>query len=972
MIIGTWNVQSLRGKEVELVEEVKKYKIDILGITETKKKGQGVEDLGSHKLIYSGVIGERARAGVALLVRNEVFEKLDFNVISERLLESNLEFEHKHIKIIVAYGPNEDASKEDKETFYNDLQQVVDNKRPNQEIMILGDLNARVGNKPEHCYGVIGKEGEAKTSVNGEMLTDFCVRNSLKISNTFFKHKDIHKWTRVKEERNEKSIIDYVIVSNSLFYNTEDVRVKRGAEIGSDHYLLIAKMNLSLKRNPLSRKQNTQTKLRVEKLKDIDTKTAYQNKLRSKLENEELLQSEDIEALWTRYKETLKQTANEICGRKKIGGPRKRTAWWNGGVKSKIKQKKLAWKKYLSTKSPEDKELYILKRNEAKEEVKRSKQNQWEKFGERLENNFIENQKLFWGAVKSCRRTKPSLVKHIKDKTGKIVKEETKILETWKDYFENLHRDDRHDDNSQSADTNEASNIIDNSTAEHEIGTNITMEELNKAKRKLKLGKAPGADDIYPEMVLNQGKEADKLLLTICQLAYKTNRVPKDWKRSTIVPIHKNGSTTQCENYRGISLLSVPGKVYARILEDRLRTKVESQLLDNQSGFRPGRSCQDHIFTLRQIAEKTHRFNKETHICFVDLQKAFDSVKREELWQALEDHDVDNKLIESIRAFYDGAESEVQILGKRSSTFKINVGVRQGCILSPLLFITLMNSISKQCKQMKPLNVGMLNLAPINISLLSFADDLVVFGRTQQELERNMNILNRELKKRGMTINSKKTKTMVLSRETKQHSIRLGKDTLEQVEVYKYLGVMIKSNGSQKEEINHRIGKANKVYSQLGNAFVNKRELTAKTKMSIFNSIYCPTLMYGSESWTLDSSDKSRLQAAEMKYLRRTVGKTKRDMIRNTRIREQVKAESLEHKIERNQLRWFGHVNRMTNDRIAKRVFECKQQDKLPRGRPRKMWEERIKELVTRREVTFKDAKRMCMDRDKWRRFLKS
>ena len=75
-------------------------------------------------------------------------------------------------------------------------------------------------------------------------------------------------------------------MSNSLFYNTEDVRVKRGAEIGSDHYLLIAKMNLSLKRNPLSRKQNIQTKLRDEKFKDIDTKTAYQKKLRSKLENE--------------------------------------------------------------------------------------------------------------------------------------------------------------------------------------------------------------------------------------------------------------------------------------------------------------------------------------------------------------------------------------------------------------------------------------------------------------------------------------------------------------------------------------------------------------------------------------------------------------------------------------------------------------------------------------------------------------
>ena len=107
-------------------------------------------------------------------------------------------------------------------------------------------------------------------------------------------------------------------------------------------------------------------------------------------------------------------------------------------------------------------------------------------------------------------------------------------------------------------------------------------------------------------MIANQGIEADKLLLKICQLAWKTNQVPNDWKRSTIIPIHKNGPTTQCENYRGISLLSVPGKLYARILEDRLRDMVESKLLDCQSGFRPGRSVQDHIFTLRQVIEKQY------------------------------------------------------------------------------------------------------------------------------------------------------------------------------------------------------------------------------------------------------------------------------------------------------------------------------------------------------------------------------
>ena len=197
-------------------------------------------------------------------------------------------------------------------------------------------------------------------------------------------------------------------------------------------------------------------------------------------------------------------------------------------------------------------------------------------------------------------------------------------------------------------------------------------------------------------------------------------------------------------------------------------------------------------------------------------------------------------------------------------------------------------------------------------------------------------------------------------------------EMMEQVNVYKYLGVMIKSNGSLKEEINQRISKTTKVYGQLGGCFINKIELTTKTKMSIFNSIYCPTLSYGSESWTLDSRDKSRLQAAEMKFLRRSVGKTKRDRIRNTRIREEVKTESLEIKIERNQLRWYGHLNRMSENRIPKQILECKQTGKLPRGRPRKMWEEVITEIVEKRGCKLVEARRKTLDRDQWRKFCQS
>ena len=338
--IGTWNVRSVNGKELELVEEVRKYKIDILGVTETKKKGQGVDNLGSHTLIYSGVdINERARAGVALLLTNDIYKTSDFNFVSERLLEVNVQFKTKNIKMIVAYGPNEDAAKEDRDNFFEQLQRILDGTKPNQDIMILGDLNARVGNNHENYFGVIGKEGENSITPNGEMLLDFCIRNNLKIANTFFIHKNIHKWTRVSEERNEKSIIDYIIVSNNLFYNTNDVRVKRGAEIYSDHFLVVGKFNLEIQFT-CKAKEVKHFKLKVENLKTEQNKIMYQNLIDIKLKEIEVKENEeDVEEIWSIYKAVLSDSASIACGNKLIGGQNKRTAWWNGDVKQKVREK---------------------------------------------------------------------------------------------------------------------------------------------------------------------------------------------------------------------------------------------------------------------------------------------------------------------------------------------------------------------------------------------------------------------------------------------------------------------------------------------------------------------------------------------------------------------------------------------------------------------------------------------------------
>ena len=262
-----------------------------MAITETKKKGQGVENIGpNHTLIFSGVDAkERAREGVGLLVHKRHKNLIEsWNFISPRLLEVNIKPKGREIKLLIAYGPNEDATKEDKDNFESNLQIAAENLKPKQEIMVLGDLNARVGNNVETSCGVVGREGEATTSPNGERLIDFCLENNMKIANTFFPHKDIHKYTRVNSEKKEKSILDYIIVSSSLFYSTMDVRVSRGAEIYSDHHLVIAKIRLLTEESNQKRIEKKATKLKIEELSKPEVKQAYQSRIKTCLSERQI------------------------------------------------------------------------------------------------------------------------------------------------------------------------------------------------------------------------------------------------------------------------------------------------------------------------------------------------------------------------------------------------------------------------------------------------------------------------------------------------------------------------------------------------------------------------------------------------------------------------------------------------------------------------------------------------------------
>ena len=212
--------------------------------------------------------------------------------------------------------------------------------------------------------------------------------------------------------------------------------------------------------------------------------------------------------------------------------------------------------------------------------------------------------------------------------------------------------------------------------------------------------KSPGADGIPNEAIKACKGIGVKWLHRIFTIAWKEGEVPEDWQKSVIVPLWKNkGNKRECETYGGISLLSHTGKIYAKIIEQHARYIVEPQLSPSQFGFRRGVSCTDALFTLRQMSERAIEYNNELNAIFIDQEKAFDRVNRDVLWETLEIYCIKGQLLGSIRALYKKCQCVVRTSDGITDAFETKTGVRQGCVLSPLLFNIYIDRIIKEAKR---------------------------------------------------------------------------------------------------------------------------------------------------------------------------------------------------------------------------------------------------------------------------------
>ena len=947
MDIGIWNVTSLGGKEPELVEEAIKYRLDIVGVSETKKRGTGAQDVHlGWKLFYSGVSLEaRAHAGVGILTSPRVAEQVvEWMPRSERIGVLRLRLEGRICALVQVYAPNRES---EYPAFLDEVGLALAAVPPTDSVMLLGDLNAHVGTDSRKWKGVIGRNGSRSLNANGELLLDFCALSGLSIMNTFFRHRDIHKFTWKRAER--RSLIDFIIVSADFKYLLTDVRVKRGAELSTDHHLVVCRLRTRSASHPPPKSRKA-FRIRWERLREEEVAKNFAATMNQKFSQIPSTET-DVETEWSLFKMGITGAAVETCGLKRVGESLvgRRTPWWTEELRALVKEKKRTFRVWLGNRSSESRQAYQSARKAAKEAVASAKAKSWENFGHHLEDNYRNAVKVFWQTIRRLRSGRVNSVKSIKDRSGEILTSEESILQRWREYFDELLNPVRHSNNRPEL--------------HHGADNSPSVAEVREAVRSLKPGKAVGIDEIRPEMLKALDAGGIEWLTRVFGVAWRTGRVPSDWQTGVVVPIFKKGDQRECSNYRGITLLSLPGKAYSKVLQSRLTEVVDQQIQDEQCGFRRGRGTTDQLFVLQQVVEKAWEYAKEVYILFVDLEKAYDRVDRGLLWTVLEEYGADPQLVGAIASLYTESRSCVRILGRKSEMFDVGAGLRQGCVLSPLLFIVYMDRIARRSLGRESVAIG-----GARVSHLLFADDLAIFASSEGDLQRALNRFARECESASMRINTAKSETMVISRKPKRCSLHVRGDQLRGVEEFKYLGVTFTSDGKWNVELDRRICSAGAVMRQLG-GLARKRELSREAKLSVFRSIYVPTLTYGHELWVMTERTRSRVQAAEMRFLRRVAGLTLLDRVRSSAIRESLEIESLLLRIERSQLRWLGHILRMPHSRLVHQVWDACPTGTRPRGRPRARWRDQMLAICARLGLgDWTSVAHQAEDRDLWKR----
>ena len=904
------------------------------------------------------------------------------------------------IFLVSAYCPIGSSDPEKWEEFLAQLDSCVARKVRGDVLLIGIDSNSSIGTMQRGenpTMTAVGPHGCKHLNPAGERFRTYLEVNGLTAATTYFKKKVYGTWTHPRSKRLHQ--IDHFITSKSDFCRLTDAGCSKPL-VDSDHLAIMCKLKIKArlkKRNPDPRQKLL--KLDVTVLNDKSRSAEFCNKVMEKFDN-----SAGDSDYYTRVSNSMIEAAKEVLPAK----PRAQPSWFVAAsekLSKLIEERNNAMIVSFRYKTRSLTQRLRSARKNLKVAVTEAK-NAWikDKWNQLNKRHLQRGTANCWQALgeikKGLSKTVPAAVKMMtKDDKSKCVSAEENA-EVFRAHFQKLF--DREPDCTKDFDHFPQLNSI------TEIPDLPDDTEIADACRSLK-NKAPGDSGLKPELwkaLLTDSRTFHPLKSLV--LDFWTSEVPpKQWMMGLLRILPKKGDLSLPGNYRGIMLLETAYKIVSILLLNRLRPIAESLDHEQQCGFRPGRGCNDAVFTVKMAMKKRREHSKETWILFLDLVKAFDRVPRELLWQLLEKFGVPPKLVRLLKALHKDVLVKFEVEGLEHEV-NCTIGVKQGDILGPVLFIIYMAGVMSDWRNItdcpaiiflsKPDNVitGRRPTAkgtPFELNDSEYADDTAVLFDSRKSAVEYCPLLVNHFRQYGMEIHTgdvrdpeKKSKTEILfvaappstyKDPTTFDNVDLGVIPLGGgrffpiVAQFCYLGCLLTRDCSDDADVQSRIDKAAGAFGSVRKEVFSNQNVCFGAKLLIYEGLILAILLYGSECWCLTEKLYHKLRLFHARCARSMCRVTRKHTwkhrISTDKLLARVGLRTIESYINRRQLQWAGHVLRMPFERLPRKMLTCWVASPRPRGCPQFTYGRGLYKALRRADIDKNSWTALAMDRDKWR-----
>lgn len=453
-------------------------------------------------------------------------------------------------------------------------------------------------------------------------------------------------------------------------------------------------------------------------------------------------------------------------------------------------------------------------------------------------------------------------------------------------------------------------------------------------------------------------------------LVWEEGNTPQAWRNAVLVALAKKGDLTLCDNWRGISLLDIAGKVLARVMQDRLQVLGMDVLHESQCGFRNCRGVTDMSFAVRQLIEKLGEHKEKGYLLFIDLKKAYDSVPRDAMWAVLGKLGVPPVMVAVIRSLHEGMTAQVRSGGRLSDPIAVRNGLKQGCTMAPILFnlyfATVMKQWRKDCAGIElgirtfgsnilgPRAGKLVGRKTERFTEFKFADDAAALTIAREDLVAATDSLLRVTSQWGLTVSIAKTEVMAVGNYSPEELLPIPceEGEIKFVSHFTYLGshVSTEPDGGVARDVRIRLGKAAAAFAALKLTVFEDSALTLKTKAMVYKAGVWGTMLFGGESWAIKTACLARLESFHNRCVRSLLGvsrvQQRVERLTTEELNLRLGITSVGVELVQRRLRWLGHVARMAPSRIPKQMLFSRFAVSRPSHGARKRWVDVVRDDV--------------------------